>query len=169
MLPVLAFTACSDDDDSGSSYKLSLSGLWEEYPKNSESNTYLLLNTDKSGYQWVIDNEGRLTDQKPLTWTANKQYITLNFDDIGSLKIKYDLYGNILSLATGKTHKKIKDIINLHEAVQAFCLLHTKSHGIEPWLLLYLSCDCRYRAQRCLLHVTICRPVCRVCCCCCLL
>lgn len=107
MLPVLAFTACSDDDDSGSSYKLSLSGLWEEYPKNSESNTYLLLNTDKSGYQWVIDNEGRLTDQKPLTWTANKQYITLNFDDIGSLKIKYDLYGNILSLATGKTYKKI--------------------------------------------------------------
>lgn len=107
MLPVLAFTACSDDDDSGSSYKLSLSGLWEEYPKNSESNTYLLLNTDKSGYLWVIDNEGRLTDQKPLTWTANKQYITLNFDDIGSLKIKYDLYGNILSLATGKTYKKI--------------------------------------------------------------
>jgi len=42
-----------------------------------------------------------------LTWTANKQYITLNFDDIGSLKIKYDLYGNILSLATGKTYKKI--------------------------------------------------------------
>ena len=99
MLPVLAFTACSDDDDSGSSYKLSLSGLWEEYPKNSESNTYLLLNTDKSGYQWVIDNEGRLTDQKPLTWTANKQYITLNFDDIGSLKIKYDLYGDVLLAA----------------------------------------------------------------------
>ena len=102
MLPVLAFTACSDDDDSGSSYKLSLSGLWEEYPKNSESNTYLLLNTGVRGgvrvdawpvvIRAVNTRDAMTAEVEPLDWPLMQKITGRILNEVPTVnRVLYDM------------------------------------------------------------------------------
>lgn len=108
LLPTLAFTSCSDDDDSGGFYKQALSGLWEEYPQSGGETTYILLNIDMTARQWVMDGEGRVTDDKTLEWEADKNFITLIYEDEFMLKQRYELNNGLLSFeTTGEVFKKL--------------------------------------------------------------
>lgn len=104
---MLVAGACSDDDDLNRSAEDDLVGLWEQYPAGSSQMTYILLNNDGTGNQWVLDDDMRLQDERPLEWSANKQYVTMTFDNIGSFKVKYEKYGDVLTLSTGETYRKL--------------------------------------------------------------
>lgn len=113
MLPVFTFISCSNDDninDELNQYEMALIGLWENYPKSNYENFYFQMNEDGTGYQWVIEDDGEISQygKEPFTWSANENTITMTTEASGTGRISYRLDGDILYVSMGDDSNAFK-------------------------------------------------------------
>ncbi len=97
VLPMLMFSACSDDDDEKNDYESELVGTWVEDTEREFEVFHLQLNSDNTGFHWATD-EGEIDmwGKQEITWKANKSTLTINFEE-ETAKYDYTLVGNRLT------------------------------------------------------------------------
>lgn len=88
ILPMIVFTACSDDDKDLNEYETQLVGTWQEVTEYAREVFNVEFKSDKTGYQWAENNGEIDRDGKEyFIWSATKDKISITLDENGSASL----------------------------------------------------------------------------------
>lgn len=70
------------------------------------------MNSDGTGYQWVIEADGEISQygKEPFTWSANKNTIIMTTETSGTGRINYHLNNNMLYVSMGEDSNTFKKV-----------------------------------------------------------
>lgn len=109
ILPMITFTACSDDEDY-SQYESKFIGSWEEDRTGYEVFN-IVFNADKTGERWAEDN-GEIDEfgKSSFVWSATESELTITSVEEGKYTLIYEFKDDKLYTSSdGETiiyHKK---------------------------------------------------------------
>lgn len=102
ILPMIVFTACSDDDKDLNEYETQLVGTWQEVTEYAREVFNVEFKSDKTGYQWAENNGEIDRDGKEyFIWSATKDKISITLDENGSASFSYAIKGSKLYISSG--------------------------------------------------------------------
>ncbi|MBD9145003.1 MAG: hypothetical protein EGP81_05525 [Bacteroides clarus] len=101
ILPMIVFTACSDDDKDLNEYETQLVGTWQEVTEYAREVFNVEFKSDKTGYQWAENNGEIDRDGKEyFIWSATKDKISITLDENGSASFSYAIKGSKLYISS---------------------------------------------------------------------